>query len=111
MQFLIGDLIITKKPKEVSVCKLSENFFALYDYPSEAQEALLQAYGILTACPADTLSFFLSVENIGVAPIYNKIPLKLRLQNGKRCFDFDTGIDIRQWLPGKHENSFQIQPP
>ena len=45
----------------------------------------------------------IEMENVGVAPIYNKIPFVVRLVNdGKEVLKFDTGADITTWLPGKH---------
>ena len=63
------------------------------------------------ACTSDELVFELGIENIGVAPFYNEIPLKIRLKNNKDSYVFDTGIDVRQWLPGKHENTINIVLP
>lgn len=63
------------------------------------------------ACPGDELAFELGIENTGVAPIYNEIPLKLRLKNGETSYVFDTGLDIREWLPGKHVNIFKVLLP
>ena len=64
-----------------------------------------------SASASDQLVFELGIENTGVAPIYRKIPLKLRLRKEDACYVFDTGIDIRQWLPGKHVNAFRISLP
>ena len=44
------------------------------------------------------ISFY--VENLGVAPIYIKQPLTLRLKGEKFVKVFETDIDIRKWLQG-----------
>ncbi len=58
----------------------------------------------------DTLCFALTVENRGVAPIYNAIPLRLRLQ-GEKTYIFTTDVDIRTWLPGSSTAEFEITLP
>ena len=39
------------------------------------------------------------IENTGVAPLYEKLPLTLRLA-GAQTFSFDTGIEPVTLLPG-----------
>ena len=63
------------------------------------------------ACVADTLEFEMGIENLGVAPIYKNIPFKIRLFNDKNSFEFDTEVNIKKWLPGKHTESFRIELP
>ena len=63
------------------------------------------------ASASDELEFELGMENTGVAPIYNEIPLKLRLINEVAEYTFDTEVDIRKWLPGKHINTIKITLP
>ena len=58
----------------------------------------------------DTLQFRMTVENRGVAPIYNAIPLRLRLV-GKEEHLFTSGVDVRAWLPGEHTAEFEIALP
>ena len=41
----------------------------------------------------------LKMQNKGVAPIYNKLPLKLRLK-GEKIQEYRTDVDITKWLPG-----------
>jgi len=67
------------------------------NYPSEAMAG-------------DTLRFLLKVENRGVAPIYNPIPLRVRLR-GEEEYLFETKVNVREWLPGAHEVSFEIRLP
>ena len=59
----------------------------------------------------DTLQFRMQVENRGVAPIYNAIPLRLRIGNGTLDCLFTADVDIRQWLPGEHTAEFEIVLP
>lgn len=59
----------------------------------------------------DTLRFRLYVENRGVAPIYNAIPLRLRLHGEEGTYLFTTNIDVRTWLPGEHTEAFEIVLP
>ncbi len=59
----------------------------------------------------DTLEFVLCTENVGVAPIYTKLPLKVRLCTEGEEYIFDTDIDIRKWLPGKHTDKLCIKLP
>ena len=69
-----------------------------FSFPSEAQAG-------------DTLQFRMQVENCGVAPIYNAIPLRLRMYNDRQDCVFTTDVDIRQWLPGDHTSEFEIVLP
>ncbi len=62
----------------------------------------LQATVPERANPGDTLQILFTVENRGVAPVYRKIPLHLRLKNGDAEYEYSTQIDIRTWLPGSH---------
>lgn len=55
--------------------------------------------------------FEFCMENCGVAPIYEKIPLKIRIKNKTQQFVFDTGLDIREWLPGKYVHKISIELP
>ena len=50
----------------------------------------------------------LRISNVGVAPIYKKIPLKARLVGNGIDQTFDVGTDIRTWLPGEHEVAIAI---
>ena len=54
--------------------------------------------------------FRLKIENKGVAPIYNKLPLKLRLK-GKKNVEFETNIDITEWLPNVYQEKIVIDIP
>lgn len=58
----------------------------------------------------DQIELKLGIDNIGVAPIYKKIPLKVMLC-GEKCFEFDTDIDITKWLPGKNVERVFLDVP
>ncbi len=47
------------------------------------------------------LNINLEIENVGVAPIYNRIPFVIKLRNNSFEKEFITDIDIRKWMPGK----------
>ncbi len=52
-----------------------------------------------------------TVDNVGVAPIYHKIPLYLRFKNGNFSFDVETNIDIRKWISGKYTEKINVKLP
>ena len=53
----------------------------------------------------------LKIENVGVAPIYYKLPLYIRLKNEEEERTFETDIDIRKWIEGKYEESIVLEIP
>ena len=59
----------------------------------------------------DVLRFRLQIENRGVAPIYNAIPLRLRLTGAGGTHVFTTDVDVRTWLPGSHTAEFAVPLP
>lgn len=63
------------------------------------------------ASAGDELIFELGMENCGVAPIYKSLPLKVRLRNDEHSLEFVTDVDIKKWLPGKHENTIRVLLP
>ena len=67
-------------------------------YPSEAKAG-------------DSLRFVLKINNRGVAPIYNAIPLRVRLLGDGGEYLFTTDVDIRKWLPGEREVAFDVTLP
>lgn len=71
--------------------------FALrvFDYPNQAEAG-------------DIVQFRIYMENRGVAPIYHKVPLRIRLYNTQNAYDYETDIDIRKWLPGDNIEDFEI---
>lgn len=63
------------------------------------------------ACACDTVELELGIENCGVAPIYKNIPLRVRLSGKENSYEFETDVDIRKWLPGKHTEKFSLTLP
>ena len=61
-------------------------------------------------CPGSEIKCELAIENTGVAPLYEKLPLKMRLV-GARTFEFDTGIEPITLLPGTSERRFGLLLP
>ncbi|MBQ8685199.1 MAG: DUF4832 domain-containing protein [Clostridia bacterium] len=59
----------------------------------------------------EKLTVRLVVDNVGVAPIYHKLPLYLRLKNDTYAKSFQTGVDIRKWIEGKYEEIIEISIP
>lgn len=62
------------------------------------------------AMPGDTLQMALNVENTGVAPIYHRLPLCIRLA-GEETYVFETTADITRWMPGAAEEKLAITLP
>ena len=50
------------------------------------------------------------IENVGVAPIYNFVPLFVRLKGEKELL-FKTELDIRKWLPGESKEEINLTLP
>lgn len=63
------------------------------------------------ASAGDTLEMELGIENHGVAPIYKELPLNVRISNGENSYEFKTDVNIKEWLPGKHQNMISIELP
>jgi len=61
--------------------------------------------------PGDTLQLIMNMENTGAAPIYNRIPLKIKLTGEATEYVFDTEVDIRNWLPGDNFEDIRITLP
>ena len=59
----------------------------------------------------ERLRFSLKVNNRGVAPIYTRIPLRVRLRGEGEEYLFTTKVDSGKWLPGEHKVAFQITLP
>ncbi len=59
----------------------------------------------------DTLRMELNVENTGVAPIYHRLPLCIRLTDGENSRVFETGADITRWMPGEWQELVEITLP
>lgn len=50
-------------------------------------------------------------KNAGVAHIYNRLPVTLRLTNGDENFDFATDVNVTDWLPGDFKETIQFRIP
>ena len=59
----------------------------------------------------EPLALKIVVDNVGVAPIYNKLALNIKLKNSQGEKVIETGVDIREWLPGKHTEALKIALP
>lgn len=59
----------------------------------------------------EKLTIQLVVNNVGVAPIYKRLPLYIRLKNADSQKVFETNIDIRKWISGKYEEDIEISIP
>ena len=59
----------------------------------------------------ESLTLKLKIENLGVAPIYNKLPLKIKLKS--ECFEYEktTKVDIRRFLPGTSVRNVSLKMP
>ncbi len=52
----------------------------------------------------------LCVENVGVAPIYHPLPLRIKLK-GEKELVLDTDVDIRKWVEGKYTEEIALDLP
>ena len=59
----------------------------------------------------ETLTVTLGVDNVGVAPIYNRLPLNIRLKKQGEELTFATDVDIRRWIEGKYTETLNVQIP
>ena len=59
----------------------------------------------------EKLTVRLVIDNVGVAPIYHKLPLYIRLKNDAYIKTFQTDVDIRKWIQGKYEEKIEIVLP
>ena len=58
----------------------------------------------------ETVQISLKIENVGVAPIYNKLPLKLRIK-GEMTQEYVSEVDITKWLPDTYMEMIEIAFP
>lgn len=63
------------------------------------------------ALAGETVSIDFTVENQGVAPIYNQLPVRFLLKCGDTVMEYATDIDIRSWLPGSHSEHIALTLP
>lgn len=64
-----------------------------------------------TVHPGDVISMNLWIENRGVAPLYNKLPVTICMRNEKNEFVFDTNANACGWLPGDNFEKLEISVP
>lgn len=50
-------------------------------------------------------------KNAGVAPIYNRLPLTLRLKGEGKTYDIATNVNVTEWLPGDFNEEIKIAVP
>ncbi len=50
----------------------------------------------------DEITLKLGIDNVGVAPIYRKLPLHIRLIDGEKEYPLENDVDITKWMPGKN---------
>ena len=63
-----------------------------------------------TAKAGEALQTELAINNVGVAPAYHKLPLKIRL-TGASVVETETEVDVREWLPGKASVKLSVALP
>ena len=56
----------------------------------------------------DEIQLKLVVENVGVAPIYKQLPLKVRLKNNEHEYVYETDVNIKEWMPGESDVDLSI---
>jgi len=61
--------------------------------------------------PGQTLTGNYWMDNRGNAPIYQKIPLRLRLKNEAEEYIMSTDVDITRWMPGDTVEDFSVTLP
>lgn len=59
----------------------------------------------------EALTISLAVENVGVAPIYRRLPLYIRLKNRRFEKTFETDLDIRKWIEGEYDEIISLEIP
>ena len=63
------------------------------------------------ATRGEDLPIRVCIDNVGVAPIYKRLPLYIRLKNTERTQTFETDVDIREWIDGKYEENMVLSLP
>ncbi|MBQ9782180.1 MAG: DUF4832 domain-containing protein [Clostridia bacterium] len=58
----------------------------------------------------DLLNIDFTLNNLGVAPIYNKLPLSIILK-GDNEYVLKTDVDITKWLPGENNEFLKLKLP
>lgn len=63
------------------------------------------------ANPGENIPVYMWLENRGNAPIYKRIPFKVRLWSDTYVAECPTDLDITRWMPGDNVEQFKIQLP
>lgn len=64
-----------------------------------------------TAKRGESYKFSIIISNVGVAPVYHRLPLYFRLKKKNILREFKTDIDIREWIQGKYEETVTLKIP
>lgn len=62
------------------------------------------------ATKGENIELELAVDNVGVAPLYDNVPLYIRLC-GEKEYEIKTDTDVTKWLPGKHKEEIKFLIP
>ena len=57
---------------------------------------------------SDKYNVTFDIQNLGVAPMYNKLPFKVLFKNGDKVFEKVTDINVCKWLPGNYTENLEI---
>ena len=63
------------------------------------------------AMRGEVIELEIRINNTGVAPIYEKLPLRIRLKGEGGEHTFVTDVDITRWLPGNSSERLNISLP
>jgi len=83
-----------------------DDFVSKMGYHFVIKEASVQD----SVSAGSSLKLSLTVENRGVAPIYRKLPLYIKIKGESEAL-IKTEVDITRWLPGEHEEGIELQIP
>ena len=59
----------------------------------------------------ETYKFSLIINNVGVAPVYRRLPLYFRLKKEDLTQVFKTDTDIREWIQGEYKETVTLKIP
>lgn len=62
-------------------------------------------------CNGDKAELELEINNVGVAPLYNKASLFVRLIGNGCIYQSETDVNILEWMPGKNISNMTIEIP
>ena len=97
---------------------VAKNIDAVYDllgyiYVIEEFSVDLEAGDYPGAYPGGEVDINMTVNNKGVAPFYRVWPLEISLidADGNVAYSWETGVDIRGWLPGRNYVNIPLDLP